>query len=119
MRAWWAIVGLAVGCVDPDAVDACVLALPADVDRGASVWEARCASCHGSAGEGAQDGPDVRDEAADPARLVRKVMWGWGAMPGFRGVLSKQDVADVVDFVQAEILETAPRAGAGDDTGVP
>jgi mono/diheme cytochrome c family protein len=116
MRAWWALV--LVGCVDPGAVDACVLTLPGDVDRGASVWGSACARCHGAAGEGAPGGPDVRDEAPDPARLIRKVLWGWGEMPGFQGVLSKEDVADVVAFVQADILQ-APATPPGDTGAAP
>jgi mono/diheme cytochrome c family protein len=116
MRRAWVALALA-GCVEPnggDAVDACVLALSGDVDRGAVVWRASCAGCHGASGEGAQGGPDVRDEAPDPARLVRKVLWGWGEMPGFHGALSKEDVADVVAFVQGEILVPPPAVG---DTG--
>jgi mono/diheme cytochrome c family protein len=114
---WWGALVLA-GCVDPGAVDACVLGLPGDVDHGASVWGAACAGCHGAAGQGAQGGPDVRDEAADPARLVRKVLWGWGEMPGFHGALSKEDVADVVAFVQADILQ-APASEVVDTGAAP
>jgi mono/diheme cytochrome c family protein len=91
-----------VGCAD---VEARIAALPADPAAGEAVWAEACASCHGAAGEGTATGPDLGDEAADAERIAGKVWWGWGEMEGFRGELTRQEVADVVAWLICGVIE--------------
>lgn len=88
----------------------------ATLQRGAQVYAANCATCHGSKGHG--DGPAAAQLAprpADLAWLARSHMvgdeytyWtvaeggqpGGSAMPAFKRVLSKRDIWAVVTYVR-------------------
>ena len=56
----------------------------ADAD-GAALFAANCLSCHGPAGHGTQDGPDLRDEVPEMSdREIREVITGGeDDMPAF------------------------------------
>jgi|RhiMetdeSRZDD1v2_1073273.scaffolds.fasta_scaffold769810_2 high-affinity iron transporter len=85
-----------------------------DVARGQSVYDLRCAPCHGTDGGG--DGPaavaitpkprNFHDPAfwngrtADQLRLVVKQGKTGTLMPPFEGILSDAEIADVVTYVQ-------------------
>jgi len=90
---------------------------PAPVDRrarGASVYAVRCAPCHGA--EGAGDGPAAasisprprnfrdpefwRGRTAEQLRLVVRQGKPGTLMPPFEGVLSAEEVDDVVGYLQ-------------------
>jgi mono/diheme cytochrome c family protein len=90
---------------------------PAPVDRhasGASVYAIRCAPCHGA--EGGGDGPAAasisprprnfrdpefwRGRTAEQLRLVVRQGKPGTLMPPFEGVLSAEEVDDVVGYLQ-------------------
>lgn len=95
--------------------------LPASVERGAVVYRKACASCHGARGDGRGPGaagltPAPRDltrgtyryrstpsgslpQDADIARTVLEGAPGT-AMPGWRGLLTTQEIVDVVAYVK-------------------
>lgn len=97
-------------------------AAPASVmERGAKVYEAQCAQCHGAQGQGAKDEagqpafpPLAGNRAvvlADPTNLVRVVLQGGylpatagnprpHGMPPFQHLLGDEDVAAVATFVR-------------------
>ncbi len=96
------------------------------VQRGASVYQQNCASCHGATGEG--DGPAGRDLRPPPANLAwlgQMPMAEWDpfmywsvaeggapfgtAMPAFKDVLSKDDIWAVIAYIQAQLPQEAGR----------
>lgn len=98
---------------------------PENVQRGAAVYAADCASCHGADGRG--DGPGSRDLKPPPAELgwLNRVPTRWldaymdwtvaeggqpfgTAMPGYKGKLSDQEIWSVIGYIQARLPKTAP-----------
>ncbi len=96
------------------------------VQRGASVYEQNCASCHGATGAG--DGPVGRTLSPPPANLallaqMPMVQWDsfiyWtvaegGAqfgtgMPAFKDTLSKDDIWAVIAYIQARLPREAAK----------
>lgn len=73
-----------------------------DPDAGAIVFADVCAACHAADGSGGE-GPSLLGNDDTPDELADKILWGWGAMDGFRGELSLGDVADVIAFVQRDL----------------
>jgi mono/diheme cytochrome c family protein len=67
-----------------------------DPVRGASVFAASCAGCHGADGTGGV-GPALRDSGINGAKVIVVVGTGQGAMPA--GLVSGQDAADVAAHV--------------------
>lgn len=80
-----------------------ILALPADPALGAEVYLARCALCHGDAGEGGS-GPSLQGDEAEPYELIGVILDGTGTMSGFRDTLTEQEVADLHAYLQQTIL---------------
>lgn len=76
-----------------------ILALDGDLEAGKVVWDARCASCHGSNGEGGS-GPELF-VPADEAAFVEIVLYGTGDMAGQEDVVDDQDAADLLVFASA------------------
>ncbi len=75
------------------------------LSQGELVYESRCASCHGPAGEGGV-GPAMTGVAArypDPADQVELVVAGRGQMPAFGEVLSPESIEAVVAY-EREVL---------------
>jgi mono/diheme cytochrome c family protein len=94
------------------------------IDRGAAVYEQKCASCHGETGQG--DGPASRNLSPPPANLAwlsQMPMAQWDpflywtvaeggaqfktAMPAFKDALSKDDIWAVVAYIQARLPRKA------------
>jgi polyvinyl alcohol dehydrogenase (cytochrome) len=80
-------------------------------DLGRSVYQERCASCHGGDGEGSS-GPSLAGVAdrlsiEDHTAVVRD---GRGQMPGWDGTLSDDEIDAVVEYERSVLSETA---GAG------
>ncbi len=81
------------------------------LSRGAKLYQSNCASCHGREGRG--DGPVSRSLSPRPANLTKmarmhtdgdfawKIATGRGAMPAWNGVLSEDQIWEVVHFIQA------------------
>lgn len=92
----------------------------ATIDRGAAVYAANCASCHGATGLG--DGEAARNLSPRPANLAwlsNMPMSRWdpfmywtiaeggmpfgAAMPAFKDTLSKDDIWAATAFIQAHL----------------
>ena len=84
------------------------------VARGATVYAANCAACHGASGRG--DGPAAAGLPVRPANLTAPHLFAhspgdlfwWvshgrddGMMPGFAAALTPQDRWDVINFIRA------------------
>jgi mono/diheme cytochrome c family protein len=69
-----------------------------DVDRGETVFERECATCHGAGGSGGGVGPRLVGAGIDAATATAAVQQGRGGiMPA--GLVSGSDEADVVAYV--------------------
>lgn len=73
--------------------------LTGDATAGATIYADNCASCHGADATGGS-GPNLvgvveTDEATD---IITN---GEDAMPAFGDILSEQDIADVIAYVQS------------------
>jgi high-affinity iron transporter len=83
-------------------------ALPGSVKKGAAIYKAECASCHGDAGHG--DGPDglyfvpppprLTGLTAGDAELFLKTTRGRGNMTSYEAKLDVAQRWDVVNFVK-------------------
>lgn len=88
--------------------------VPADSfshERGRRLFEVNCAGCHGPSGRG--DGPAAARLEALPADLTAmarrytdgdfswKIATGRGAMPAWKGILTENQIWDLVNFVQS------------------
>jgi mono/diheme cytochrome c family protein len=83
------------------------------VDRGAAIYSANCAQCHGVDLEGTERGPSLLDPAyrsdqltdaavADAVRNgVAERLWEFGPMPA-NGALSDAQIDAIVEFLRAE-----------------
>ena len=74
-----------------------------DTPRGAVVYSANCASCHGAAGQGGV-GPALKGESAhkDTATAAAFIKNPPGGMPKlYPGILSEGDVAAVATYVES------------------
>ena len=95
------------------------------VERGTTIYEKNCASCHGTTGLG--DGPVGRTLSPPPANLaflpqMPMVQWDpfmyWtvaeggaqfgSAMPAFKDALSKDEIWAVVAYIQADCHRRQP-----------
>ena len=68
--------------------------------NGAKIYNMHCSSCHGPRGKGAMPGtPDFsrgQNLFVPDAQLVRAIEQGSGVMPAYRGLLTIQDIHDVI-----------------------
>ncbi|MCC5952359.1 MAG: PQQ-binding-like beta-propeller repeat protein, partial [Acidimicrobiia bacterium] len=74
-----------------------------ELAAGAEVYRARCASCHGVSGQGAV-GPelvDIDDRLSLEEQLAVVRNGSGGQMPRFEGVLSAQEIDEVVAFTRS------------------
>lgn len=69
-----------------------------DATRGAAIFAASCAGCHGAEANGGV-GPALRDSGLTAAEVGAVVASGRGTMPA--GIVSGQDAADVAAHVAA------------------
>lgn len=91
---------LAAGESDPHGADAAV--------RGQLVFAANCALCHGPGGGGGMGAVLAGSpRAANVANVRDAVTFGRGAMPGFVGTLSEDELEAVISYV-TETLAPAP-----------
>lgn len=78
--------------------------LAGDPGKGSTVYRTHCVTCHGERGEGAMPGvPDFsRGEALmQPDRaLAESIIQGKTIMPAFQGILSDDEVLDVITFLR-------------------
>lgn len=76
----------------------------ADPRNGSRLYNNHCADCHGAQGGGMMPGmPNfLRGEGLmkPDAALVQTLELGSGMMPGFRGLLTTQEMLDVVAYLR-------------------
>ena len=68
-----------------------------DAARGTTLFQQRCAGCHGEGGKGGGVGPRLVGAALTPARVKGQIDAGGGVMPA--RLVTGQDEADVLAFV--------------------
>jgi cbb3-type cytochrome c oxidase subunit III len=74
---------------------------------GASIYSARCASCHKATGSGGQGGMfpalagNANVTAADPKALLSTISQGRNMMPSWKGQLSAGDIAAVATYIRS------------------
>jgi mono/diheme cytochrome c family protein len=78
-----------------------------EASSGAEIYAANCARCHGTDGGGGI-GPQLSDGAVvaaypDPVDEAIVINDGQGAMPGFEGVLTPEQIKAVVDYTRDEL----------------
>jgi mono/diheme cytochrome c family protein len=75
------------------------------VDMGKAVYEANCASCHGTDGKGTSTGPSLADFAAtskvSQAAWAQTVAGGKGNMPAFGGKLSETEQVAGLEYARS------------------
>ncbi|MHB8755023.1 MAG: c-type cytochrome [Candidatus Acidiferrales bacterium] len=81
---------------------------------GGAIFVQKCATCHGSQGEGVSGvisiaGPSLQAEH-DRRTVVETVLKGKGIMPSFEPLLSEQQISAVADYVTQK-LATIPLEG--------
>ncbi|MCL1600525.1 MAG: c-type cytochrome [Actinomycetia bacterium] len=78
--------------------------------KGASIYAASCAACHGSIGEGASAMPI--NVPFDNAQLVEIIRVGIGDMPGFATALSEDQIVVLAEYTHALAELSAPPTAA-------
>jgi mono/diheme cytochrome c family protein len=81
-----------------------VLAREGDPGRGELVWRAHCVECHGEDGTGTEEGVDLTDRPISAEDLAQRFLEGRGMMQGLADELSTKQAADVLAWLQAEIV---------------
>ena len=71
----------------------------ADLDNGATVYQAACLFCHGEEGAGGHGGGPTLAESASVGAVVQVVSEGRGDMPAFGAALSPDQIRDVSAYV--------------------
>ena len=81
-----------------------VYAQASDIFNGREVYEIHCQTCHGMDGQSIEPGvPDFsRGEAlyAPDVDLVQRLRDGGGHLPSYRGLLSDEELRDVVAYIR-------------------
>lgn len=79
-------------------------AYAADVANGGALYQRHCVSCHGDAGFGVMPGaPDFsRGERlfVPDSELATAIREGLRVMPAFNGLMTEQEILDVVAFLR-------------------
>lgn len=74
----------------------------ADIIRGADLYRTHCVSCHGANGVSTWPGaPNIarREGMMQPdMALLQRLRTGKGAKPGFQGLMSDQDILNVIAY---------------------
>ena len=82
----------------------CAFAQASDIFSGKEVYELHCETCHGMNGQAIEPGvPDFsRGESlyAPDVDLVRVLRDGDGHLPTFRGLLSDEELRDVIAYIR-------------------
>jgi len=80
------------------------LAHASDVFNGREVYDMHCQSCHGMDGQSMEPGtPDFsRGESlyAPDADLVQRLRDGSGHLPSYRGLLTDDEIRDVIAYIR-------------------
>ena len=80
------------------------LAYASDIFNGRDVYEMHCQTCHGMDGQAMEPGvPDFsRGESlfAPDVELVQRLRDGDGHLPSYRGLLTDEELRDVVAYIR-------------------
>ena len=80
------------------------LSYAADTNKGAEVYTMHCASCHGVSGVNVMPGAPnfAQDEGlmSPDGTLFISIQSGKAAMPAYRGILSDQDILNVIAYLR-------------------
>ena len=79
-------------------------AYAADTNKGSGFFTMHCVSCHGTSGDSVMPGAPNFSQGeglmqAD-AQLLSAIKSGKNAMPGYRGILSDEDILDVIAYLR-------------------
>lgn len=101
MKPWRCIVGMSLSllmsCGVTDNVTS-IYELVGDGTRGASLYNANCAQCHGP--QGTMSANAAREAKSNPKAAISIILRGEDSMPSFEGKLSNQDIADIVAYLK-------------------
>jgi quinohemoprotein ethanol dehydrogenase len=77
-----------------------------NAEAGEEVFAENCSTCHGATGKGGNGGPDLTTmpKAQEQAGAEEQVTNGGGGMPGFKGTLSEEEIANVSAYVVETIV---------------
>ncbi|MCH6266064.1 PQQ-binding-like beta-propeller repeat protein [Neobacillus citreus] len=68
---------------------------------GEAVYKNNCMACHGDAGAGGHNGPNLQQTKMDKAAIIRQVENGKGQMPPFKDNLTTKEIDAVADYVKS------------------
>jgi cytochrome c6 len=76
----------------------------ADTNKGSEIYATHCSACHGVSGVSVMpNAPNFSQNeglmSSDRALLI-SILAGKAAMPSYRGVLSEQDILDVIAYLR-------------------
>ena len=85
----------------------------ANLVKGKSTYRLLCVACHGDAGTGGEGGgATLANVGKDLPGMANTVNAGRNKMPPFTGVLSPEQIRDVLGYVGQELFGTAPPLAA-------
>jgi mono/diheme cytochrome c family protein len=89
--------------------------------RGAELFATHgCAHCHGPAGVGGHQGPDLQlvRKRLNKDQVTHQIHDGGKSMPGFGDILSSDQIDDLVSYLRAKrkVIVVAPKPSASPDT---
>ncbi len=120
MHRFWLVIAtpiLLIGCDESKSSDRAddILSLTGDPAAGELVYAANCEQCHGVNGLGENDpdfpmlGEDLREVLdEEDEEVVEVILYGEEEMPAFEGVLSDQEIADVIAFIREDLFAETP-----------
>ena len=75
-----------------------------DVNNGSKIYRTHCLRCHGASGRSAMAGaPDLDRPGSllqSDKSLLPRIQNGKNACPAFRGILSEQEIFDVIAYIR-------------------
>jgi mono/diheme cytochrome c family protein len=75
-----------------------------DVSKGQSIYQQRCAMCHGTTGKGSMAGaPDFKRREGlfqSDQSLLARIKAGKNACPAYQGILTDQKIYDVIAYLR-------------------
>jgi quinohemoprotein ethanol dehydrogenase len=77
----------------------------ADTEKGLSLYESNCLSCHGNVGADGHNGPNLQDSkiTANKSDVIDRIKNGGSSMPAFIDILSEEDVDAIGEYVSTVI----------------
>lgn len=102
---WWMLAGMMAGCDGGGSgsrVDD-ILALSGDEAAGDALYAQNCAVCHGAAGGGGS-GPNLTGKSVT-GEVVQVILNGEDEMQAFGDVLSDQEIADLLAWLDTNVFE--------------